>query len=64
MMDPHRLVIYKDGSGRWRWRSIAGNHRVVGASEQGYRSKRWTIRKAKQAYPDGIIQVLTGENNE
>ncbi len=55
-MKPHRLVLKRDARGRWRWRAIAGNNRVVGASEQGYRSKRWAVRKALQAFPDGVVE--------
>lgn len=46
-----RLIIYTDASGRWRWRAKARNNRVVGASEQGYRSRWWCVRKARAAYP-------------
>jgi len=28
--------IYKDNVGEWRWRRVATNGRIVGASSQGY----------------------------
>ncbi|WP_431026432.1 YegP family protein [Halomonas sp. H5] len=31
--------FYKDTSGRWRWRRIASNGRIVGASTEGYANK-------------------------
>jgi hypothetical protein len=40
--------VYEDAEGRWRWRAIARNSRVVGAAEQGYASKYYASTKAKQ----------------
>lgn len=32
--------FYKDSQGQWRWRRIASNGRIVGASSQGYVNKK------------------------
>lgn len=29
-------TIYKDGSGKWRWRFIAANHEIVASGESYY----------------------------
>lgn len=47
--DGHAVEVYRDDAGRWRWRILAKNHRIVAASEQGYRSKWYARRKAKRA---------------
>lgn len=48
---PKNIEVYLDGGGRWRWRAIARNGRVVDASEQGYSSKYYARDKA-QHYSD------------
>ncbi len=35
-----KFELYKDKKGEWRWRRLATNGRVVGASSEGYRAKR------------------------
>ncbi len=52
------VEVYSDALGKWRWRAKARNGRIVGASEQGYRSRRWATRKAINAYPNETILVL------
>lgn len=31
--------FYKDSAGQWRWRRIAANGRIVGASTEGYKNQ-------------------------
>ena len=50
-----RVTVYKDGDGRYRWRAVAGNNRITGASEQGYRSKRWAKHKARKQFPGAVF---------
>ncbi|MEN3323697.1 DUF1508 domain-containing protein [Mariniflexile soesokkakense] len=38
--------FYLDGSKEWRWRRIASNGRIVGASSQGYFNKSDCIANA------------------
>lgn len=57
MARPHRIIVYRDASRRWRYRVIAGNHKVVDDSEQGFRSKWYARRKAKTAWPDGVVEI-------
>ena len=42
------VEVYEDASGKWRWRSVAKNGKVVDASEQGYSTKRYAIGKAER----------------
>lgn len=34
------FYMYLDNEGRWRWRLLAGNNRVIADSGQGYRNKQ------------------------
>ena len=40
--------FYKDNEGKWRWRRIASNGRIVGASSEGYVNKLDCIANAKR----------------
>jgi len=31
--------VYRDAHGQWRWRLIAGNHRIIANSGEGYFNK-------------------------
>lgn len=50
-----RLTLYLDGAGLWRWNVKARNHRIIGASEQGHRSRRRALRKALRQFPDAVL---------
>lgn len=40
MMSPKRtLEFYRDAAGKWRWRFIAANGRILADSGQGYRHR-------------------------
>ncbi|EIA15711.1 DUF1508 domain-containing protein [Clostridium perfringens] len=47
-MNNDKWQIYKDLTGEWRWRRIASNGRIVGASSQGYVNKSDCIENAKR----------------
>ncbi len=40
--------FYKDARGEWRWRRIAPNGRIVGASSEGYKNKHDCIENARR----------------
>ena len=51
--DRGRCQIYKDNEGKWRWRAVANNGKIVAASSQGYVNKSDCIDNAKmQGYSD------------
>lgn len=43
--------IYTDEAGQWRYRTFAGNHRQIGASEDGKASRAGVLRELKREYP-------------
>jgi len=50
--------FYTDDKGAWRWRRIASNGRVVGASSEGYRNRADCIENAKRnGYQQGIADL-------
>lgn len=56
MVKGNRIVVYVDEAGLWRWRAVAGNNRVIGAAEQGFRFRWYATRKARSAFPDAPVE--------
>lgn len=48
MSDKDKWEFYKDSSNEWRWRRVASNGRIVGASSQGYQNKKDCIENAER----------------
>ena len=46
-MPNYNLEFYPDTSGKWRWKAIASNGKIVGASSQGFASRQSAQRNAK-----------------
>jgi uncharacterized protein YegP (UPF0339 family) len=40
--------FYKDSQNEWRWRRVASNGRIVGASTEGYKNKQDCIDNARR----------------
>lgn len=40
----HRIEVYKDAAGEWRWRALSGNGRIVAESGEGYKERRKALR--------------------
>ncbi len=40
--------FYTDSSGEWRWRRIASNGKIVGASSQGYKNRGDCVENARR----------------
>mgnify|MGYP006296293411 FL=1 len=55
---PKTVEVYKDNGGSWRWRSVAKNGKIVDASEQGYSTKRYALRKANSYVAGRDIEVV------
>lgn len=45
------VYVYRDSSGEWRWRTIAGNGQEIGRSEESYVSRSYCLRVAKDRNP-------------
>ena len=45
-MTKNRLEFYPDTSGKWRWRAISPNGKILGASSQSFASKQSAQRNA------------------
>jgi uncharacterized protein YegP (UPF0339 family) len=40
----HKIEVYKDDAGEWRWRMMSGNGRIVAESGEGYKERRKALR--------------------
>ena len=54
--------FYKDKKGEWRWRRTASNGNIVGASTEGYKSKKAAINNATRAPFDPATSKLTPDS--
>ncbi|MDA0813675.1 MAG: DUF1508 domain-containing protein [Verrucomicrobia bacterium] len=43
-----KWTLYKDKKNEWRWKRVASNGRVVGASTEGYKNRSECIDNAKR----------------
>lgn len=42
---PGEVEFYQDNAGKWRWREVAANGRIIADSGQGYATK-WNAKRA------------------
>jgi uncharacterized protein YegP (UPF0339 family) len=40
--------IYQDSVGQWRWRRVAANGRIVGASSEGFSTRSACVENARR----------------
>jgi len=46
-MPEYTWEFYKDRSGKWRWKKIASNGKIVGASSESFASKQNALNNAR-----------------
>lgn len=59
-----RTEQYLDEAGKWRWRVVAGNGRIISTSSQGYVNRgdcTDSIRITGEAFLLPVVQVNTDE---
>lgn len=49
---PHRLEVFKDKAGEFRWRRRAGNSQIISTSGEGYVEKRNALHGLRLANSD------------
>ena len=49
-----RFEIYRDASGEWRWRAVAGNGQIVADSSEGYKRK-WNAKRAAKRFVTYVV---------
>jgi uncharacterized protein YegP (UPF0339 family) len=42
-MSEHKVIVYRDKSGEWRWRRTAANGELVATSGEGYVNKKHCV---------------------
>lgn len=50
------LQIYLDEAGEWRWRGLAGNHRSVAVSGEGYTNHDDCVDEGVALFPTANVQ--------
>lgn len=45
-----KYEVYEDKRGEWRWRRLAANGQIVGASSEGYKDKKDAQKNMKRGY--------------
>lgn len=55
-----RVILYADPSGKWRWRTLAGNNRVVRRSEQGFADRSYALADARSDNPGLVVYERDG----
>lgn len=48
----HKIELYQDKAGEWRWHRKAGNGEIISDSAEGYVRARDAIHGARIANPD------------
>lgn len=56
--------VYKDATGEWRWRLLAGNGRVIADSGEGYRHRQDCLHAIELVKGSKGAQVEGGESSE
>lgn len=51
------ISIFKDADGEWRWRRVASNGRIVGASTESYKNKQDCIDNANRQFIKCDIEI-------
>lgn len=47
----HEVHVYRDLAGEWRWRALAGNHKIIATSGEGYNNRMYCHKVARALYP-------------
>lgn len=51
-----KIDVYQDSQQEWRWRIIAENNKIIGASSEGYSSKENCVKNLRLV-EEAIAQV-------
>lgn len=55
-----RLELYRTHDG-WRFRAIAGNGKIVGASEEGIKQRKYAINRAVRQFSDRPVIIVDSD---
>lgn len=60
MTATHRIRVYKDAAGEWRWSLKAANGKIVADSAEGYKNRSTMVRAMDRlivALRDGTYRI-------
>lgn len=50
------VVVYKDGSGEFRWSARSSNGKKISDSGEGYKNRSYAMRVAKELFPAARVE--------
>jgi len=53
-----KFQIYKDVTGEWRFRMVAGNNEIIGVCSEGYKHRRSCIDTVRVIQKDAAMAVV------
>jgi uncharacterized protein YegP (UPF0339 family) len=59
-MSAETVEFYRDTSGEWRWRAIAGNQEVVADSSEGYVNRGDAETEARNLFGSEVYYRIAG----
>ena len=59
----HRIEIYRDDRGEWRYRGKARNHETV-ATGEGYKEKRDALATAARLFPNVPVREIEPDDED
>lgn len=51
-----RIRIYQDAVGEYRYQAKAANGRIVGTSEEGFKSRAYAEKRAIEQFPRALVE--------
>lgn len=55
-VEAHKVEIYEDKAGDWRWRAKDTNGEIVAESGEGYESRTYTEQAVMDLFQNAIIE--------
>jgi uncharacterized protein YegP (UPF0339 family) len=56
-IEAHKVRIFRDSAGEWRWTAHDSNGEPVADSDEGYSDKTYTEQAILDLFPNAIIEV-------
>lgn len=55
----HRVRVFKDKSGEWRWHRISGNNRIVATGAESYTRRIDALNMARTVNKNATLKVIS-----
>lgn len=51
-----KVAVYKDAAGEYRWRGLAANNKTVSEGGEGYNSRAYAMKMARELHPSTTVE--------